>query len=194
MLHFNVEGLAAALGVFYYILVYGFGITATVLSIMSYQLPSKIAIILCNFFGQSCWVVHFVLQGDLTSAIACALSAVMLGVFSRSGKWKWAVSPVTIVFFIVILSGFSLLSFKSWVDIFPVLAGVFAVIANSRTTEKQLRIFAIFWCVFWLLNSILKMYPVAMVNDSLCTASAVISLVRYRSTNNSGKERKDEKI
>lgn len=194
MLNFDVEGFATALGGFYYILVYAIGIIAMLLSISSYQFPNKAAIIICNFFGQLCWVVHFVLQGDLTSAIACALSAVMLGIFSRSVKWKWAASPVTIIFFIVILSGFSLLSFKEWTDIFPVMAGVFAVIANSRTTEKQLRIFSIFWCVFWLLNSVLKMYPVAMINDALCTASAVTSLIRYRNTNYLGKEHKNEKI
>jgi hypothetical protein len=84
------------------------------------------------------------------------------------------------VAFIALLSGFSLLSFKVWSDIFPLLAGVFAVIANSRTTEKRLRQFSIFWCVFWLLNSSFKMYPVALVNDLFCTISNIVSLIRYR--------------
>ncbi len=98
MLGFNVDVLVESLGIFYHILVYGIGAIAMTLSVMSYQNPGKIAIILFNFFGQVCWVVHFLLQGDLTSAIACALSAVMLGVFSKSGKWKWATSPVTVAF------------------------------------------------------------------------------------------------
>ncbi len=176
----NVDQLADALGIGYYILVYGIGALAMAFSTLAFQCKHRVAIILGNFFGQSCWVAHFVLQGDLTSAIACALSAVMLAVFSKSEKWKWAIHPVSIVFFIVLLSGFSLFSFQGWSDVFPVLAGIFAVIANSRKTEQRLRQFSVAWCLSWLMNSICKGYPIALANDALCAASAIISLVRYR--------------
>jgi len=176
----EVGMLAETLGIFYYILVYGIGILAMAFSVVAFQFKHKVTIILGSFLGQSCWVAYFLLQGDLTSAVACALSAIMLGVFSRSGKWKWVRSPVTIIFFIVLISGFSLLSFRGWADVFPFLAGVFAVVANSRSTEKRLRQFSVLWCLCWLLNSIFKMYPVALANDFFCTVSTVVSLVRYR--------------
>lgn len=181
---YNPQGLIEALGIFYYILVYGIGIIAMALSTLSFQLKRRVAIILGNFFGQTCWVMYFVLQGDLTSAIACALSAVMLAVFAKKDKWSWATHPIMVIMFIALLSGFSLLSFKVWSDIFPLLAGAFAVIANSRATEKRLRQFAVFWCLFWLLNSTFKMYPVAFANDFLCTASTIIALIRYRDKKN----------
>lgn len=180
MLSFSVDAFANALGFWYYILVYGVGAIAMALSIVAFQFKHRVTIILSNFFGQTCWVVYFLLQGDVTSAIACGLSAIMLAVFSRKDKWKWSTSPYSIAAFIIILSGFSLLSFETWKDIFPLLAGIFAVIANSRASEKRLRQFSIFWCLFWLLNSISKMYPVALANDLLCTVSTVVSLVRYR--------------
>lgn len=177
---FSIDTFKEAAGFFYYILVYGIGILAAVFSVISYQFRHRVTIILCNFFGQTCWVLYFLLQGDVTSAIACALSAVMLGVFSKKDKWKWAAHPIIIIFFILLLSGFSLFSFKVWSDVFPVMAGIFAVIANSRSSEKRLRQFALLWNLSWLMNSIFKMYPVALVNDALCSASAAISLVRYR--------------
>lgn len=180
---FSVDGLADALGTFYYVLVYGVGLIAMALSIAAFQFKRRVTIILGNFLGQTCWVVHFLLQGDLTSAIACALSALMLAVFSKKGTWKWVSNHATVVVFILLLSGFSLLSFAGWTDIFPLLAGVFAVIANSRATEKRLRQFSILWCLFWLLNSSFKMYPVAFANDFLCTVSTVVALVRYRDRN-----------
>ena len=176
----NVEGLIASLGTFYYIVVYGIGIIAMTLSVIAVQFKHRVTIILSNFFGQTCWVFYFLLQGDLTSAIACALSAVMLAVFSKKDKWRWSTHPIVILFFIAVISGFSCLSFTGWTDIFPLLAGVFGVIANSRATEKSLRKFNLLWCVFWLMNSTFKMYPVAFVNDFLCTASTVIALIRYR--------------
>lgn len=183
----NVKELIDSLGIAYYIIVYAIGVVAMALSVMAFQFKHRVTIILSNFFGQSCWVIYFLLQGDLTSAIACALSALMLAVFSKKDKWSWATHPVVIVFFIALLSGFSLLSFKSWVDVFPLLAGVFAVIANSRSTEKRLRQFALFWCLFWLLNSTFKVYPVAFVNDFMCTCSTVIALIRYRDKSKSAK-------
>ena len=177
--HF-VHSLSENLGIFYFVLVYAIGGIAMILSISAMQFKHRVTIILCNVFAQSCWVAHFVLQGDLTSAMACALSAVMMAVFSRQSKWRWVKHPFCIVFFITLLSGFSLLSFKTWQDIFPLLAGVFAVIANSRTSEKRLRQFSLLWCLFWLMNSTFKMYPVAFTNDLFCTISTIVALVRYR--------------
>ena len=68
------------------------------------------------------------------------------------------------------------------------MAGVFAVIANSRSSEKRLRQFSVPWCVFWLLNSIFKMYPVALVNDLFCTISTIVALIRYREKGKGSKQ------
>ena len=149
-------------------------------SVIAFQFKRRVTIVLCNFFGQASWVVYFLLQADTASAIACALSAVMLAVFARQSKWRWAKSPFCIIFFIVLICGFSVISFAVWSDIFPLLAGVFAVIANSRSNEKSLRRFSLLWCGFWLLNSTFKMYPVAFINDLFCTISTAVALFRYR--------------
>ena len=190
MFTYSVDGFAAALGIWYYILVYGVGAVAMALSISAFQFKHRVTIILSNFFGQSCWVVYFLLQGDVTSAIACALSAIMLAVFAKKDKWSWATSPAVIGGFIALICGFSLVSFAGWSDIFPLLAGVFAVLANSRSSEKRLRQLGLLWCLFWLLNSTFKMYPVAFANDLLCTISTIVALIRYREK----KGKKNEKV
>lgn len=187
-MNIEIDGLVTTLGFGYYLLVYGIGIVAMTLSVISFQFKKRVTIILCNFLGQSSWIAYFLLQGDVTSAIACLLSAVMLAVFAKSDKWAWATHPLTIVAFIVMISGFSLLSFRGWTDIFPLLAGVFAVIANSRKNERSLRIFSFFWSFLWLMNSAFKFYPVALLNDSLCTISTVVALIRYRKTDKTRNE------
>lgn len=180
MLGALVDGMIRSMGIGYYILVYGIGILAMTFSVIAFQFKRRVAIILSNFFGQSCWVLYFLLQDDLMSAIACGLSAVMLALFSKKEKWRWATGRVSIALFILLFTALSLLSFREWSDIFPLLAGIFAVIANSRATEKRLRQFSVLWCLSWLLNSTFKAYPVAFLNDFLCTASAIVSLIRYR--------------
>ena len=88
MLEQFAEGLAAAMGGWYYVPVYGMGILAMVLSVIAYQFKYRVTILLCNFFGQACWVAYFLLQGDGMSAVTCAISAVMLAIFAQKNKWK----------------------------------------------------------------------------------------------------------
>ena len=83
MLTFSVDKFSESLGIIYYILVYGVGILAMIFSVIAFQFKYRITIILTNFLGQTCWVVYFLLQGDLMSAIICGLSAVMLALFSK---------------------------------------------------------------------------------------------------------------
>ena len=175
-------------GTGYGILIYAVGIVAIAFSVAAFQLKHRVSIILCTFCGQSCWVLHFLLQADFTSAVSCGLSAVMLAVFSRQNKWKWATGPAMIALFITLISGFSLLTFKTWKDAFPLMAGVFVVIANSRKSEKRLRQFSLLWCLSWMMNSITKGYPVAFVRDFSCAASTVVGLIRCRK-----KEEKSER-
>ena len=180
MLGFSMDGLIVQMGIGYYILVYGIGMLAMLLSVIAVQFRHRVTIILVTCAGQLSWIAYFLLRGDLTSAITCAISAVMLALFAQRDRWSRAVGRGSIALFLVLLCGFSLLSFREWTDVFPLLAGVFAVIANSRREEQSLRRYTLLWCVFWLLNSAFKLYPVALVNDLLCTVSTAISLVRYR--------------
>ena len=184
LMNYIIQNLAQTLGYLYYILVYGVGIIAMVFSVIAVQFKRRITIILCNFIGQFSWVVYFILQADLASAISCALCAIMLGIFAKKDKWAWATKPLTICIFILIFAGFSAATFTIWKDIFPLLAGIFAVIANSQNNERSLRKFSLLWFGFWLLNSTLRLYPVAFANDLLCTVSAIVALFRFRKKEN----------
>ena len=184
MLNYSIDALVDSMGMGYYILVYGIGLLAMGFSVCAFQFKRRVTIILGSFIGQSCWVAYFLLQGDPMSAIACGLSAVMLALFSKKEEWKWSTGPISIALFISIFVVFFLLTFQIWHDIFPLLAGVFAVVANSQTKEKRLRQFSVLWCMFWLLNSVVKMYPVAFINDFSCTCSTIFSLIRYRNQEN----------
>lgn len=164
--------------------IYAVGILAMLLSVIAYQFKYRVTIIVVNFSGQACWVLYFLLQRDFTSAVSCAITVAVMVAYSMKDKWRWVSNKLCHITFTVLVVGFSVLTFATWIDVFPLLAGVFAVIANSRTSEKRLRQFSFIWCALWLVNSILKMYPVALVNDVLCTGSTLVSLIRYRERDN----------
>ena len=83
MLSEFVAYMTNSMGIGYYILVYAIGVLAMTFSVIAFQFKRRVTIILSNFFGQSCWVIYFLIQDDLMSAIACGLSAVMLALFSK---------------------------------------------------------------------------------------------------------------
>ena len=179
---FKIDGAGAGLTA----LIYAVGILAMLLSVIAYQFKYRVTIIVVNFSGQACWVLYFLLQKDFASAAACFLTVVVMAVYSMMGKWKWTSSKICFLSFLVITVTFSLITFAGWRDVFPLLAGVFAVIANSRSDERSLRFYSAIWCALWLVNSIVKVYPVAFINDVLCTASSIISIFRYRKTESAG--------
>ena len=177
-------------GLWHTAFIYLSGILAMLLSVIAYQFKHRVTIIVVNFSGQACWVVYFLLQSDFTSAVSCALTVIVMAVYSMKGKWAWVSRNVTAISFLLAVTVFSVLTFATWMDIFPLLAGIFAVIANSQSNEKRLRQFSAIWCALWLVNSILKVYPVALVNDVLCTGSTIVSLIRYRNSDTKNREEK----
>ena len=104
----------------------------------------------------------------------------MIAAFTMRDKWKWVTSNACVIAFSSIITVFSIATFATLIDIFPPLAGNFAIIANSRTDQKRIRQFSLLWCGFWLVNSILKIYMVAIINDLFMTISAAVALYRYR--------------
>ena len=127
MLATLVDNMIRSMGIGYYILVYGIGLCAMVFSVIAVQFKKRVTIILGNFLGQSSWMLYFLLQNDLMSAIVCGLSAVMLAIFSKKDKWKWATGIVSIVVFLLLFSAVSLFTFQTWSDIFPLLVAVLGI-------------------------------------------------------------------
>ena len=50
----------------------------------------------------------------------------------------------------------------------------------KSAVEKKLRKFALIYCICWLLNSITKLYAVALVCDVFSLVSNIVSMIRYR--------------
>ena len=176
--------ISECLGFGYYVLVYAVGALAMLLSVCAFQMKRRIYIVVLSSLGQTSWVIYFLLQADLVSAFSCALTAVMLALFSRRDKWEWITGNFSVGVFIGLIAGFSVFTFAVWSDVFPLLAGTFAAVAGSREDERRIRQFSVLWCFFWLLNSTFKVYPIAFANDLFCTASAITSLIRYRKGKN----------
>ena len=182
-----VQGLSS-LGVWYDILVNFFGVIAIILLVMSFQMKSRIKLLLVFILSQSTWIIYFVLQGDLASGIMCTIAIIMSLIFMQREKHKWANSIFWLFFFVALMLTCSILTFKDWRDLFPLLGNVLTAISFFTLNDKLLRTINIGTYLCWMGNSISKLYIVALISDTLTLISVIVSLIRLKKQTQTEKE------
>ena len=170
----------SALGVYYNVLTTVVGVVSVVILFMSYQMKTR-GKILATYIGAAAgWMLYFILQGDLTSAMMNVIGIIRSVIFMQREKYKWANSVFWLFFFIAIMVGCVLLTFSSWKDIFPLLGTVLGTISFFVLSETLLRVLNIGTYCMWIGNSISKGYVIAMISDAFALISCIISIIRYR--------------
>jgi hypothetical protein len=170
----------SALGVYYNVLTTVVGVISVVILFMSYQMKTR-GKILATYIGAAAgWMLYFILQGDLTSAVMNVIGIIRSVIFMQREKYKWANSVFWLFFFIAIMVGCVLLTFSSWKDIFPLLGTVLGTISFFVLSETLLRVLNIGTYCMWIGNSISKGYVIAMISDAFALISCIISIIRYR--------------
>ncbi|MBO7214472.1 MAG: YgjV family protein [Clostridia bacterium] len=167
------------LGVWYYVILNAFGVIAILLKVTEFQFKKRSTILTFALLASTCWIFYFILYGDLVSAIVNFVCIVQGYVFLCREKYKWANSKLWFFFFLVVQITLGIIFFKVWHDIFPIIAGVFNVIAYFVMNKTQYRFFGLCCLIFWVLNSAFKFYPIALANDVFGSISAFVSIVRY---------------
>ncbi|MBR6737864.1 MAG: YgjV family protein [Clostridia bacterium] len=168
-----------SLGVWYLVILNAFGVIAIILKVTEFQLKKRSTVILFALLAALCWVMYFLLQGDLTSAFTCFIGVIQGLIFLQREKYKWASSVLWLYFFVIIQIVSGVLCFKEWHDIFAISAGVLNAFAYFVISRKKYRVLG-FACLFaWVLNSTFKFYPLAFVNDLFECISALIAIIRF---------------
>ena len=187
-----VSILGNSLGIWYLIILNAFGVIAIGCKVCEYQSKKRsFAFMLANL-SQMLWTAYFIFSGDFVSAISCVItfSAVML--FKQRDRHKWAKSVWWLVLFLAIQGTLSFFTYKSWKDIFVILAGVTGVMAYFCVDMRKYRILSFFYASFWLLNSIMKIYLLALISDLASVVSVSIGIFRYDILKSKSKEKEIE--
>ena len=129
--------------------------------------------------GASCWVIYFLLQGDLTSTLTSLIGVIQAVIFLQREKHKWASSVFWLYFFIILQLTLGIISFSIWHDVFAISAGVFNVITYFVLDRRTYRAFGFVLMLSWVLNSAFKFYPIAFANDAFAFISVTVAIIRY---------------
>ena len=188
-----VSGLTSALGNWYFILFNAFGIIAMLVKVSEFQLKTRNKIIIFATIASCSWFTYFILQGDFASAFSNMLLIIQGLVFYQRGKHKWASSIVWLFVFIGAQAAFGIFTFKTALDLFPMLGGSLCTVAYFVMQERKYRYIVIIATALWLLNSVTKGYLLASVNDASCLISAIIGLIRFTLIEKKQNEQKELK-
>ena len=118
-------------------------------------------------------------QGDFLSGVSNVIGVLSNIVFIFRGKYTWADSKWWLALFIAVAGTYSALTFKSYLDIFALIACVFSMIAFFMKKEKNIRKISLCSFAMFMCNSISKGYIVALIADITAVASIIIALLRY---------------
>ena len=155
-----------------------FGLIAVVLKVVEYQLDKRAIRIILALGGNVCWITYFFLKGMDASAISAIIAMSSNMVFLLREKHEFFNGGWWLAIFLVMTAVNCIIGYKTWIDIFAILAGLFGVVAYFVKNDKLYRILS-FACMFaWLLNSIFYQAGIALVNDAFATISVTIAILR----------------
>lgn len=176
------KNLNDTLGIWYFIILNAFGVIAITCKVIEYQVKKRRTMYVMVTMACACWTAYFGLYGNLISAITCGLSALRGLVFMKRDTCKWARSIFWLYFFlalqIAVVVWASTISF-SWLDIFTISAGFIGIFAYFVTNEKQYRLISFIHMSFWVINSSVYFYPIALISDSFSTISCGVAIYRF---------------
>ncbi len=180
----TVNGTVSALSGFFGFTLYlfilnGFGVLAICCKVTEYQVKKRVTMLIVATFANFLWVLYFIFYGDWASALTCIVSTIRLLVFLQRGKRKWADSQLWLYFFLALQVIVSFFSFNTWKDLFSLTAGFVGIVAYYVVDQKQYRFLSLIFMLLWIVNGILKFYPVALVSDSFSVISVAVAIYRY---------------
>ena len=187
-----VDTLDGALGIGYPILYNTVGFISIFLQFMIFQMKNRKSILILSIFSNIGWFSYFALQGDLISGTASLIGMMSNTVFLFREKYRWANSNLWLVFFLCVGGVFSAFTFRTWVDIFPLLASLTTTVAFFMIKENNIRKISLLSYSLFACNNSIKFYIIALIADITALISVITSLIRYSKKEEQPKENEEK--
>ena len=165
--------------VLYLIVLNGFGVLAIGCKVCEYQVKKRDVMLIIATIANVLWVLYFVFYGDLASALTCFIGVVRLLVFMQKGKHKWAESSIWLVLFLILQVAVAIFTYKVWKDLISLTAGFVGIFAYFVASPKKYRYLSFVYMSLWVVNGIIKFYPVALISDTMSLISVTVAIVRF---------------
>jgi len=156
------------------------GIVATVLCFIMPLFKKKWQMLLVNGFVNLFFALNLLLINQVGTGIIMNCVAIVQTVVSYWHlKKETSVTKTENIIFFLLYVGLGSLGFHSWLDILPIIAAVFNMLATFQPDEQKTRVL-IFFNAGTYFSYYCALGATSMFAELLAAVTAVIGLIKYR--------------
>lgn len=170
-----------------YYMAQAFGILATISCFIMPLFKKKWQMLLINAAGNLFFILNLLLLGAATGDLLANATAMIVNVVSLVQVFisYWHVQkekPVTMaenIIFLVLYVGLGFVGFHRAIDLLPIVASVFNMLAAFQRDEQKTRLLVLcnasIFCLYYIIIG-----STSLLAELLAVVTAVIGLIRYR--------------
>lgn len=155
------------------------GILVIISNILAMQMKNKKQIILMFILANLFSAINFVLLQSYSGAIIC-IFAIVQTLINKFFENKNKKVPRTIIgIYIIISIVLGAITFKSYIDILPILCSILYTLTIIQEKESKIRRITLINIILWILYDIVCQAYTAAISDFLMTISTIIGMYRF---------------
>lgn len=155
------------------------GIIALIITVICYQLNSHKKILICQIAASTLFSIDLFLLGAYTGTLLNIIGICRGVVFYQREKYKWANSKLVPAFFMVAAAVCVAVTYKSPVDLIPLIGIESTTIALYVKNPKYIRLFTLPSPPSWLVYNVVNGNIGGIMNEIFVFTSIIIAMIRY---------------
>ena len=155
-----------------------FGILGILTTVVIYQQKDNQRMLVWKLISDLCWVLHYLALGANSVAVV-TIVAIMRSIVLLCRRYRWAQSRAWLAVFMVSSFVLSVLAYKDWTSLLPMIGSQACIIAYWIGKPKVTRIISIPSALMFLVNVTLNGSLWGMLCESFLLASAIIGFIRH---------------
>lgn len=155
-----------------------FGILGILTTVVIYQQKENQRMLVWKLISDLFWVLHYLALGANSVAVV-TIVAIMRSIVLLCRRYRWAQSRAWLAVFMVSSFVLSVLAYKDWTSLLPMIGSQACIIAFWIGKPKVTRIISIPSALMFLVNVTLNGSLWGMLCESFLLASAIIGFIRH---------------
>lgn len=155
-----------------------FGILGILTTVVIYQQKENRRMLVWKLISDLFWVLHYLALGANSVAVV-TIVAIMRSIVLLCRRYRWAQSRAWLAVFMVSSFVLSVLAYKDWTSLLPMIGSQACIIAYWIGKPKVTRIISIPSALMFLVNVTLNGSLWGMLCESFLLASAIIGFIRH---------------
>ncbi len=171
-----------------YILSQVFSACAYIIFPLTFLTRNKKNILLLNILNSVFYLLSYLFLAGYSGVIVNAISIVRGITFFIVGELYQKKEYYSLTFFVVATIALSIVFYRSWVDILPMIAGVSFTYAIWQKNVEVYRWIVVIGSVLWITYNVLIFSIVGMIGEVACLVVETIILIVYYVKQDTNKE------